>query len=505
MEEQKMSADQEINDIEIEGLTEAEAEQVREIFKRFLKAYKESGEEQETFEWLENQLKQELPEKSDDEILELKESIIDAILEYDADLNSMRESIEQGSTKEKWFADRMEEGAKGVAVNTYGNYLNEINQTMDTANQQMLRTILRKDGGISECLNLDGFIAEQYHVNNFNAKAALQKSNFRAEVCVPNSGETYAKNSMDVRIKNIKTKDIVHQYQFKFGTDAQATKHLLESEDYHNQRYLVPSEQLDELQAAFPTKTVTDRLGGTDKVNIESEPLTKADVKQMQNGVQQEGMAPRTDWNVYNTRELAINLGKQAGVAGMQAAFLTTGLALAGKAMKGEQIDGGEVVETALKSGADVGIKAAAGGALTVASEKGILSIIPQETPAGTLAKIACVGIENIKIMFKVAKGELTVSEALELMGRTSTSMIAGLCMTTGAAVGAAALSWIPIVGPIAGSLIGGLVGYAAGSKFGENVFNGAKKVFETGKKVVKKAWEGIKSVGRGIKELIFG
>lgn len=492
-EQTKLAGDMEAEQIMVDGLTVKKAEEVREIWKRFLAAYKESGEEQKEFTWLEKQLEKELPEKSKEEIQGMKEEIVSSIREYDADLQDMTKQIESGRTKERWFTDRLEEAAKGVAVNEYGNYLNEINEAMDKANAQMMRTVLRQDGGVKECINLDGFIAEQHQVNNFNAKAALQKSEFHAKI--PKEGEAYGKNSFDVVIEN--KEGIVHQYQFKFGKDAKSTIELFKRGNYNNQRMVVPADQVEEVQKAFPNKSVTAYIGGTDKVEISSDPLTKEEVKQMQMEAQETGVIPRTDWNIYNTRELAINLGKQAGVAGMQAALMTTGINLAGKVLSGEEIDGSEVAAVALQTGADAGVKAAAGGALTVASEKGILSILPKSIAPGTITKIACVGIENVKILWKVAKGELTMSEGLEHMGRTSTAMISGLaCAGAGAGIGAAALSWIPIVGPIAGGLIGGIVGYTAGSKIGETIFNGAKKVAQKGKEIVKRTWEGVKEFG---------
>lgn len=490
------------DEITVDGLTVQEAEEVREIWKRFLAAYKESGEEQKEFTWLEKQLEKELPEKSKEEIQKMKEEIVTSVREYDTDLQDMTRQIEGGRTKERWFADRLEEAAKGVAVNEYGNYLNKINEAMDQANAQMMNAVLRQDGGVKECLNLDGFIAEQYHVNNFNAKAALQKSEFRAKI--PKEGQPYAKNSFDVVIYNIKTGKIVHQYQFKYGKNAARTISLFKDGNYNNQGGVVPPEQLEEVRRGLPTKGITDHIGGTDKVDIESDPLTKEEVKRMQTEAQESGVIPRTDWNVYNTKELAINLGKQAGLAGMQAALMATGIGLAGKVLSGEEVDGGEVVQAALQTGADAGVKAAAGGALTVASEKGILSILPKPIAPGTITKIACVGIENVKILWKVAKGELTISEGLEHMGRTSTAMVSGLacagvCAGTGAKIGAAVLSWMPIAGPIVGGLIGGIVGYTAGSKVGEAVFNGVKKVAEKGREIVKSAWEGVKAIGSSI------
>ncbi|RRK32253.1 hypothetical protein EBB54_13435 [Schaedlerella arabinosiphila] len=501
-EEKELGRELEEGEITVEGLTVEEAGKVREIWKRFIKSYQESGEEQEEFLWLEKQLREELPEKSGEEIRRMKEEIIDSIREYDASLQDLTANVEKGKTKERWFAERVEDAAKGVAVNAYGDYLNQIHTVMDEANRQMMRTVLRQDNGVKECINLDGFIAEQYHVNSFNAKAALKKSDFYAEI--PKQGEAFGKNSFDVVIRKRNEPGIVHQYQLKFGKDAKATEQLLRRGDYDNQRLVVPSDQVEEVQAAFPNKTVTDYIGGTDKVDIRSDSLTKGEIKKLQLEVQESGKIPRTDWNIYNTKELAVNLGKQAGAAGIQAVLLSTGIELAGRAMSGEEIDGGEVVETALMTGADTGVKAAAGGALTVAAQQGILPIIPPGTPPGTIVKIACVGVENVKVLWKAAKGEITMSEALEQMGRTSTSMTAGLCCAgVGAAVGIAALGWIPIAGPIAGGLIGGMAGYTAGSKIGEKVYNGAKKIAGKVKEVASKAVEGVKSFASGVRSLL--
>jgi len=47
-------------------------------------------------------------------------------------------------------------------------------------------------------------------------------------------------------------------------------------------------------------------------------------------------------------------------------------------------------------SGADFGIKAATAGALKVAVEKGVVTVIPKGTPAGTIANIAYIASEKI-------------------------------------------------------------------------------------------------------------
>ena len=111
-----------------------------------------------------------------------------------------------------------------------------------------------------------------------------------------------------------------------------------------------------------------------------------------------------------------------------------------------------------------------------------------------------------MKILAKVATGELTMSQAMEQMGRTTTSMIYGIGWgAAGAGIGAAALAWIPIVGPVVGGLVGGMVGYMAGSKFGESVFSGLKTVKNGVVNAVKSGWNAVKSGARKIKRKIFG
>ena len=127
---------------------------------------------------------------------------------------------------------------------------------------------------------------------------------------------------------------------------------------------------------------------------------------------------PKEDWNQYKNEKLALELGKKAGQAGVKAALFASGVGIISKLYKGEEIEADEVVKTALETGADTGIKAAAGGALTVASKKKIINIFPEGTLPSTIAKVACVAVEDAKIMLKVAKGEFTMTEALDKMNK---------------------------------------------------------------------------------------
>ena len=338
-------------------------------------------------------------------------------------------------------------------------------------------------------------------MNTFNANAALQRSKYFAEVKVPEAGETYGKNSFDIVIRDSSNPKAtaVHQYQVKYGSDAKATIQMLrdhgEITKYSNQQIVVPAEQLEEVQKAFPGKTVVSHIGGTDKVPVTSNSLTKEQAKDLQLKVQDEKLPLTTDWNVFQTKELALQIGKNAGLAGVQAAAITTGFSLAAQVIAGEGVDVDETVEQALKTGADTGVKAATSGALVIAHEEGLLRLLPAGTPASAIANLACVSIENIKILSKLATGELTMTQALEQMGRTSISMTYSLRWgAAGMFIGVSALSWMPVVGPVIGGLVGGLIGSMAGSKFGETVYDGIKAVGKGIGNICRSGWNKVKS-----------
>lgn len=494
---------------QFEGLTENEAGELKNLLTKFIKSYSKKDDSISDKEWLKQQFREELPDISEEQAEKLAEDIVVSIKEYDDNLKSVNEAAKRGKSKEQWMAEHIAKASSGVSTIQYGEYLHNIDRTLSNANAQMMRTVTTQAGEISQSYNLDGFIAEQHHVNTFNANAALHKSKYFAEVKVPGAGETYGKNSVDVVIldsTNPKS-NAVHQYQVKYGSDAKATIQMLrdhgEVTKYSNQQIVVPADQVEEVQKAFPGKTIVSRIGGTEKVSVTSTELTKEQAKELQLKVQEDGQAITTDWNIFQTKDLALQIGKSAGLMGLQAAAITTGFSLAAQVIEGDGIDVEETVGLALNAGTDAGVKAAAAGALKVASEKGIIRLIPAWTPIGSIVNVVCVGIENIKILSKVATGELTMAQAMDQMGRTSVSMVYSLGWgAAGMGMGAAALSWIPIVGPVVGGLVGGIVGAMAGSKFGDTVYSGLKVIGKGIVNACRSGWNKIKSGANKIKRL---
>ena len=491
---------------EKEYITEKEARTVKELFRKNLKSYKEKDPSMTDQEWLEQLFNRELsgiisPKEAKQDAAEITKAIGD----YDENLKSVNEAAENGISKERWLAGKLEEASVGMAVGEYGKTLQSIDDMLSQKNAELAEALSRSaDGHIKMSRNLDGNIAEHMIANTAEMSAYVQGKNVKVEV-----RDVFTANSVDVRAIDLDTGKY-QNYQLKFGKDAKATIKLIENGNYGNQRLIVPKEQLEEVQAYYKAKgsnkTISDHIEAFGAVG---KSFTKEDMKNIQTAVQGNGTPPEMDYNHFRTKDLAMSIGKNAGVMGLQAAAVTTGLNIVGKLFKGEPVDSDELVETAIKTGADTSVKVVTAGTLKVAVGKGVLKFIPKTTPAGIIANIACVGIENAKILAKIASGELSITKGIDHMGRTTTSMVGGLYgMAKGAAAGAALAACVPVIGPalgVATGFVGGMVGYFGGSKLGDMVYSAGKTVAKVAKGIAKTAWEGVKAVGRGIKNVIKG
>ncbi|WP_111643664.1 glycine zipper domain-containing protein [Paranoxybacillus vitaminiphilus] len=463
-------------------LPEDEAKELQIFQQKFIESYINHKDKMDVEEWLRVELKNNLPEKTDTEIEKISKEIVETLKVNETSKMSLQEAIKNGRSKESWFANQLKQSTSHLSTAQTAEYLHTLDEAMKNANQSMYNTIITKNGTINQNLNLDGFIAEQHHVNSFNLKAAVKGSEYRAEVLLPKDGQTYGKNSVDIVIKD-RTGKIVERYQAKYGKTAEDTIRMINEGNYNNQRLLVPAEQVEEVQKAFPNKTVVASIGSGE---IKSEPLEKIRAKELQKEAQS-GRWNDLNWNEYKNKDLAIGIGKQAGYAAIQGAAIGAGIELAKKVCNGEEIKSEEIVEQVLMSGADFGIKAATAGALKVAVEKGVVTVIPKGTPAGTIANIAYIAIENIKILGKVATGEMTIREGFEKIEQTTVATVAGIAASTeGALIGATVGSVFGPVGAAVGSFIGGTVGYIAGSKVGETIVKTHQKIRNKAREIVK-------------------
>lgn len=484
-----------------EYITEQEARAVKDIFNRLLKEYKEKDDSITDKEWLEQLFAKELPEVTEQERKSDAAEIAEAMNVFDKNYQSVNEAAKKGISKERWLAEKLDEASIGMAVNEYGKTLQAMDDVLYQKNLELAEALKRSsDGHIMMSPNLDGNIAENLIAKTTELNAYLQNKNVKVEVL-----ESFTANSVDVRAINLDTGNY-QNYQLKFGADAKATIGLIERGNYNNQRIVVPAEQLEEVQAYFKqkgsNKTITDHI---EAWGVEGKSFTKADMKKIQIAAQEDGIMPSMDYNYYQTKDLAMSIGKNASAMALQAAAVTTGLNIASKIFKGEEIDPDELVEVAIKTGADTSIKTVTAGTLQVAIKKGIIKFIPKTTSAGTIANIACVGIENVKILNQIASGKVSVTQGLDKMGQTTISMAGGLWASSIAAE-LGFISTAVILGPIGAAATGfvcGMVGYAGGSKLGEKVYDAGKKVAKTAKSIAKTVVSGLKSAGRVVSNAV--
>ncbi len=465
----------------------SEAQALKPIQKEFMESYLKHRDTMPVEEWLRTEMAKSLPDLSAEEIAQMSDEIITTLKVQEEKKTSLEKAIASGRSIESWFASEAKVATSRMSAQEASQYLQGLDETLINANESLYRTIHTQAGVVSQNPNLDGFIAEQYHAQTFNLNAEATGSPYRAKVLEP-TGSGYAKNSVDIIIVDESGK-VVRRYQSKYCKDAEATAKAFEHGDYRGQQKLVPEGQ--EQDIAKKVTTVIEAPDGTT-----SKPLSKEQAKKLQNEAQS-GKWNDLNWNEYRAKDLAIGIGKQAGQAALMGAAVGVGFDVAQKVWNGEEIKGEELVETAIVSGADFGVKAAAAGALKVGVEKGIITAIPKGTPAGTIANITHVAIENVKIIGKMATGELTVKEGFEKMEQTTVATVAGITASTkGAAIGATVGSVFGPVGTVVGGFIGGTVGYMAGSKAGEVVVKGVQKIREKAKEVVK-------SVGKAVSDVV--
>lgn len=291
------------------------AEKTGSTISDFIQSYEKHKADMPLNEWLVFKFKQHSEAWQDEaDMIVSAKQIISTITQANAEKASLYAHLDAGKSQESWVAKQIEQGAKSAGVVNVGEYAEQIDTAITQANADMVRTVTRLDGGLSEALNLDGFIAEQHHVDTFNLEAAAKGSGYRAKVLVP-EGATYGKNSMDIGIYDSNGK-LVKRYQAKYGQDAKATQALFDNGDYRGQRKLVCADQVNDVEGATDCIEVD---------GIKSKPTTKAEMKAAQEKVQLQKEIKQYEWNDVSKGQIVKSIGKQALIgAGLTAGFQAT-------------------------------------------------------------------------------------------------------------------------------------------------------------------------------------
>lgn len=202
------------------------------------------------------------------------------------------------------------------------------------------------------------------------------------------------------------------------------------------------------------------------------------------------------DWNEYNIKNMALEIGKKIGVSALQGVTIVSGMNIMPNAWQNDKIKVDEEIQKALKTGADIGLKVATTGALKVISEKGIVKDFSKKATSA-IANIAYISIENLKTALKVAENKITAQKAIDEYESTTVSVIGGVASKgkkiggkVGEKIGATIAKKIgPALSPGGakiGKAIGEVVGHMAGTKVEEALNKGFKKVKKFAKEKIK-------------------
>lgn len=484
---------------------EENAEKTGNLITQFVASYEQHNHEMPLNEWLIAEFrKHPVIWQDESEIISTSREVIASVQDANAAKESLDAHLDKGKSRESWIAKRIEDGAAAVGVTQVGHYAENLDQALGDANLKAFDSIFNKkedvfgDWEASASPHMHGFIAEVDVANQFNLNASASQSDISAEVL----GST-GLNSADLVIRDAAGKVLQH-VQVKSYADVNQAVNNIRSHGYQSgTTLLVHENQVERLQREFPNLNVTSKLeaGG-----VSSDMPSYEKLKELQRDAQMREESRQFEWNDINRINIAKGIGKQAllgaGIAaGMQGARIL-GRRIWNKITGKENPPASEYLkeffESSVKSAKHVGVQVAVSGAVVVAVKSGWLGKLLKGKPAGLIANVVYVGMENAKILYKLAKGEVSGAEAMDAMGNVTCSATggiygAGVGMAEGAALGAA----FGPVGAAIGGFVGGIVGGMAGSKIGDAVYAGGKAIVKTAVSVVKTLFEGMKEAAK--------
>lgn len=504
-------------------------EKLIDILKRFVREYIKN-KNQDLTQWLIDRLKEEFPEKTQEQLLKESQELIAgvklgkekyelvkekralgispsdvlakdisktaegvSIKEVKEELKSRSEAIEKENISSMYKMTKGIEIAPNImAFDKMTRYFDNINEVIAKGNQKMVDSLITKAGNINQNPQLDGFIFEQFHENTFNIDAAIKDiSGIRAEALVPKPGTGYGKNSIDlvVKVKRGETEYIVRKYQAKLSDNPEK---LFKDGNYKFQRRLYGEGH--------------EEIGNTkvEYEGIESDALSKSDAKVIQKEVQEGNLdaAKQTFENNVDVKSLSRQIAKQALISatigvGMGMA-LSTGIKLA----KGEELKAEEVIIDGLKAGGSVGLSTAIAGGLKTAVEKKVITgwaanILKNNSVVGTIAFSA---LSLIGVSSSIGSGDLSLKDGMKETGAILAGTYGGIkgSLTGIALAGGVIASVGTILAPVVAA-VAGTIGYFAGSTIASNIAKGAAEVASTVtsgvKEVIKAGYNAVKNV----------
>ena len=461
-----------------------------EIVGRYVHSYAAKGADVSDAEWLAGELARDGVARSDE-----ADAILKGMADYRGSRNELTRRLERGESRTRFVRDCLSAGAKASGIVNIGAYAAHVDEAVSRANQMMWDTVHRMDGGINQSPTLFGNIAEAHLAGTATINQAAAESSL---VTVQPRTNTLA--SPDTVVIDTATGETVSMQQMKWYPTPEEAIKAWDSRDYTGQTLIVPEEQVAYIQEHRPDIPVRGSIDGSKGMSFD-------DAVEIQRQVQEKGIVPQRDWSDADVAILSKHiLGKavNAGIwaVGIQAAA-TLGRrvwnSLVGKPNKSFEQDLTQFAEDAAKSGMAATATTAVAGGLVAAARSNILGSAFAAAPAGAISALACVAVENVKILNQLGNGEITASKALDKSGDNTCALLGSLAV--GADFAAKGTLLLPGIGTVVGAIVGGAIGHMGGHAIYEGAKRAVKAVnsfisrtVSSVKTTASRAWSAVKS-----------
>lgn len=433
-----------------------------EIVGRFVHSYAAKDASVSDADWLAGELARDgvvRPEEAN--------AILKGMADYRESRDELTRRLERGESRTRFVRDCLEAGAKAIGVTNICAYASRIDKAVSDANQMMWDTVHRvTDGGVKRTATLFGNIAEAQLAGTAAINQAVTES--PVTTIQPRVNKLA---SADTMVIESSTGKVISQQQMKWYPTAEKAIEAWDAKDYTGQTLIVPQEQVARIKELRPDIDVRASIDGSPGLSFEAP-------QEIQRQVQEKGTVPQRDWSDADVAILSKHiLGEsvQAGIwaVGIQAAA-TLGRRMwnsfVGQPNKSFEQDLTQFAEDAAKSGMAASATTAVAGGLVTAARSNLLGSALAAAPAGAISALACVAVENVKILNKLGNGEITSSQALDQSGDNTCALIGSLAV--GADFAAKGTILFPGIGTVVGALVGGAIGHMGGHA----IYEGAKR-----------------------------
>lgn len=109
------------------------------VVSSFMETYAQRDKELDFSVWLENRIRQEIPELPEGSEQKLVQDIISAVSDYDKTLSELNEAMDAGTSKEEWFVEQMEKSCAGMEHSDAGQRLRQMDQELTRSDVQLMQ------------------------------------------------------------------------------------------------------------------------------------------------------------------------------------------------------------------------------------------------------------------------------------------------------------------------------------------------------------------------------